>query len=69
MTATKRSNRYSISVSGSTYDRLRAATPRGTVTWIVEDLVLSALDDPEIRARVVDKCRFEEGAPMCPRSR
>lgn len=62
-------NRYSISVSGVVYDRLRSAIPRGNVTVFVEDAVASALDDPAIRARLVDQCRYEEGAPMCPRSR
>ena len=69
MTKRSSSNRYSISVSGVFYDRLRTSIPRGNVTGFVEEAVASALDNPAIRARLVDQCRYEEGAPMFPRSR
>jgi len=61
-------SRYSISVSGPFYARLREAVP-DTVTGFVEAAVVTALDDPEIRARLVHQCRYEEGAPLCPHSR
>lgn len=53
-------NRYSISVSGKTYDLLRAKVPYGGVACFVDDLVTSALEDPAIMARLVDKCRYDE---------
>jgi len=55
-------------VSGPFYARLREAVP-DTVTGFVEAAVVTALDDPEIRARLVHQCRYEEGAPLCPHSR
>jgi hypothetical protein len=58
----KTSPRYSISVSGTTYDRLRAAAPRGRVASLVDEIVESALDDPETLARLVARCRPEEEA-------
>lgn len=62
MTANK-IQRYSISVSSRTYDRLRAAVD-GSVAAFVEDIVTGALDDPTILARVMGKCppRKEAGA-------
>jgi len=50
-------NRPSISVSGRTYDRLRAARPSGGLAAYVEAIVTAALNDPAIAARVVDECR------------
>jgi len=47
--------RYSISVSGATYDRLRAAVD-GRMATFVDDVVRSALDDPAIRARLLTLC-------------
>ena len=55
-------NRYSISVSGKTYDRLCAKVPRGGVACFVDDLVASALDDPAIMSRLVDQCLRDDGA-------
>lgn len=51
----KKTQRYSISVSSRTYDRLRAVVP-GSLATFVDGVVLTALDDPEIRARLVAKC-------------
>lgn len=65
----KRSNRYSISVSGVMYDRLRGHVLHGNLAAFVEDVVASALDDPSTRTRLVHQCRYEEGAPLCPHSR
>jgi len=55
-----RKPRYSISVAGPTYKRLRSAVPRGGVTGFVDDILTTALDDPAILARLVNKCRYEE---------
>ncbi len=52
--------RYSISVMGETYDRLRAVVPRGSMASFVDEIVESALDDPEILARLISRCRSEE---------
>lgn len=64
MTKTKRmkpeGTRCSISVSGTTYDRLRAAVPHGGIAGLVDEMVETAFDDPEILARVVARCRGEE---------
>lgn len=54
--STKRSPRYSISVSGPTYDRLRGAVPYGGIANFIEGLVSSALADPIISARLLEKC-------------
>ena len=48
--------RYSISVSGETYDRLRN-TVQGSMAAFVDDIVLRTLDDPAILSRVVASCR------------
>ncbi len=45
-------NRPSISVSGKTYDRLRAAYPTGSLAALVDKWILSALDDPTTVARM-----------------
>jgi hypothetical protein len=62
MTEMKKIQRYSISVSGKTYDRLRAVVPQGGIARCVDDIIASTLDDPEILSRLVDRCRGEEGA-------
>jgi hypothetical protein len=64
----RKANRYSISVSGGTYDRLRGTVPYGGVSGFVDDILMAALDDPAILARLVGKCRYEEGTP-CMRSK
>ena len=59
----KKTQRYSISVSSRTYDRLRMAVT-GSLAAFVDDIVVTALDDPAILARVVAKCRpRKEAAP------
>jgi hypothetical protein len=58
----KKSNRYSISVSGKTYDRLRVKVPRGRVARFVDDLLETALNDPTIMRRLVDRCLRDDGA-------
>lgn len=47
--------RYSVSVSGGTYDRLRTAVD-GSLAAFVDDIVLAALDNSTIRSRVIAKC-------------
>ncbi len=50
--------RHAISVSGSTYDRLRGAVAgSASLHKFVDGIVTSMLDDPTILARVVGKCR------------
>lgn len=51
----KKMQRYSISVSSRTYDRLRTAVD-GSLAGFVDDLVATALDDPKILARLASKC-------------
>ena len=52
-TKTRRNvNRPSISVSGKTYDRLRAAYPTGSLAALVDKWILTALDDPATAARM-----------------
>ncbi len=55
-------NRYSISVSGRTYERMRSAIPRGSIASFVDEIVTTALDDPETMARLVERCWYEERA-------
>jgi len=55
MTEKKKMQRYSISVSSRTYDRLRMAVS-GSLAPFVDDIVTTALDDPAILARAVAKC-------------
>ena len=45
--------RPSISVSGKTYDRLRTAYPLGRMAPRVDDMIATALDDPEIAAGII----------------
>ena len=51
----KKMQRYSISVSSRTYDRLRTVVG-GSLASFVDNIVTTALDDPAILARVVAKC-------------
>jgi len=51
----KKTHRYSISVSAGTYDRLRNAVDE-SLAGFVDDLVLTALDDPTILARLLPRC-------------
>jgi hypothetical protein len=53
--------KYSISVTGTTYARIRAAVPRGDMASFVDDVLVAALDDPAIAAGVVTQCRRGEG--------
>jgi hypothetical protein len=67
MTATKMYRaprpRYSISVSGVIYDRLRISVysrvTGESLAAFIDDVVTSALDDPAIAARIVASCRRE----------
>ena len=52
----KRLQRYSISVSSKTYERMRAATEGESLARFVDDIMLSALDDPAILSRVLAMC-------------
>ena len=60
----KKTPRYSISVSVRTYDRLRM-TVTGNLAGFVDEIVESALDDPEILARLVARCRSLKEADTC----
>lgn len=53
-----RPKRYSISVTGKTYDRLREAVPASTnICKLVDELMASALDDPALLESLVDRCQ------------
>jgi hypothetical protein len=58
-TEKKKLNRYSISVSGKIYDRLRAQVISGSLASYVDEIVEIALDDPAILVRLVAACRRE----------
>ena len=51
-----RKQRYSISVSAETYDRVREVVD-GSLAAFVNGVVESALNDPTILSRVVKQCR------------
>lgn len=54
-----RYKRYAISVTGAAYDRL-SAMPQAfaSVSRFVDELIVSALDDPTTCERVLKKCRM-----------
>jgi hypothetical protein len=52
--------RYSISVSGKTYDRLSDKVPYGTVAKFVDGILMTALDDPTIMARLLEQLRQQK---------
>jgi hypothetical protein len=57
----QRPKRYSISVSGPTYARLRASMKEpASLPKFVNGIIVSALDDSTIRERVLAKCLAEE---------
>jgi hypothetical protein len=49
--------RYSISVTGRTYARLREFVASGSLPKFIDGLVVPVLDDPAVAARVLAKCR------------
>lgn len=55
-TVNPRYQRYAISVSGSTYTRLRKAVMETSMHKFVDGIIVSALDDPAICARVLARC-------------
>lgn len=57
--AKKKTQRYAISVSARTYDRMRGMV-RGSLAGFVDEIVMSALDDPAILARVLSRCHRKE---------
>ncbi len=59
MTNHKRPQRYSISVSARTYDRVRAVVP-GSLAGFVDDLMTSTLDDPNKLALLLAKCQRQK---------
>ena len=59
----KKTQRYSISVSARTYDRLRTAVT-GSLAAFVDDIVVDTLDDPAILTRVVARCHPRKEAAM-----
>ena len=62
----KKTQRYSISVSARTYDRLRTAVT-GNLAAVVDDIVVTTLDDPAILARVVTRCHPRKETETCQR--
>lgn len=52
----KRKQRYSISVSAETYDRVREVVD-GSLAKFVDTIVETALSDPMILSRVAGSCR------------
>jgi hypothetical protein len=56
----KKTQRYAISVSARTYDRLRS-TVRGSLAGFVDEIVTSALADPAILARLLARCHRKDG--------
>jgi hypothetical protein len=50
----------SISVAGKIYAQLRASVSETSVSKFVDGIVLSALDDPRICDRVLEKCMAKE---------
>lgn len=48
--------RYSISVTGQTYDRLRSVVMATSLQKFVDGIVVAALDDPKIASRILEKC-------------
>jgi hypothetical protein len=61
MSDKRRPKRYSMSVSGKTYDRLRAALPSTSLQKFVDGILASALDDPAILDRVSARCGLPPG--------
>lgn len=57
-TSRPKSPRYSISISGKTYGRLRGAVD-GSLAFFVDDILMAALDDPTISARLLAACQQE----------
>jgi hypothetical protein len=55
-----RPKRYAVSVSGSTYARVRASVASVSTQKFVDGLIVSALDDPTICARVLEKCQAQD---------
>jgi hypothetical protein len=53
----KKTNRPSISVTGRTYDRLRAAYPYESLAAVVDKMIATSLNNPKISARVAARCR------------
>jgi hypothetical protein len=53
----KQKQRYSISVSGQTYARLRTSVTSGSMHKFVDRILVGALDDPAILGRLVAKCQ------------
>jgi len=58
--AKKKSQRYTISVSARTYDRMREMVVRGSLAGFVDEIVTTALDDPAILSRLLAKCPRKE---------
>ena len=52
----RRRQRYSVSVSRRTYERLRAAVP-GSLAKFVDEIVAAALTDPSAKERLAARCR------------
>ena len=63
MSVKKKQKRYSISLSGKTYDRLRGTVTSPSLQKFVDAIMASALDDPTAMKHLVEKCQQSaEGA-------
>ena len=51
----KKKQRYSISVSGATYDRMRSIVT-GSLAKFVDNIVTTTLDDPAALERTLARC-------------
>lgn len=58
----KKPRRYSISVTGRFYDRLRTQVTSESVASFVDDVIADTLEDPMLSAQVVDACLAAEGS-------
>jgi hypothetical protein len=56
MPTKQKPKRYSISVTGQTYARLRSSVESTSLQKFVDGILTSALDDPTILERVTGKC-------------
>lgn len=58
----KKPRRYSISVTGRFYEKLRAHVTDESVASFVDDVIASTLEDPTLSAQVLDACLVAEGS-------
>jgi hypothetical protein len=58
----RKPRRYSISVTGRFYERLRTQVTSESVASFVDDVIATTLEDPALSAQVVDACLQAEGS-------